>query len=59
MAALIISTAAFCTSTGCKEHDGEIVTIKALCPFTWAYELEDLLHLWHDNCLREVRECSA
>lgn len=40
------------SSADCKTHDGEIVTIKALCPFTWAYELEELPNLWHENCLR-------
>lgn len=41
-------------SEGCKEHDGEVVTIKALCPFTWAYYLEELSNLWAENCLQEV-----
>lgn len=41
-------------SVGCKEHDDELVTIKARCPFTWAYELEELPNLWHENCLTEV-----
>lgn len=36
-------------------HAGEIVTIKALCPFTWAYELEELDGLWNQNCFKEVR----
>lgn len=42
-------------STGCKEHAGEIVTIKARCPFTWAYTLEELPNLWAEGCLREVK----
>lgn len=43
------------SSTGVKEHDGEIVTIKARCSFTWAYELEELDGLWTDRCFKEVR----
>jgi hypothetical protein len=41
-------------SVGCKEHEGEIVTIKSLCKFTWAYELEELDGLWMDSCFRAV-----
>lgn len=42
------------SSVGCKEHDGEIVTIKKLCKFTWAYELEELDGLWQDGCFEAV-----
>lgn len=42
-------------STGCKEHAGEIVTIKTRCPFTWAYELEELPNLWAEGCLKEAK----
>lgn len=38
------------SSTGVHEHDGEVVTIKARCPFTWAYELEELPGFWQDGC---------
>ena len=38
------------SSAGVKEHDGEIVTIKSRCKFTWAYELEELDGLWQDGC---------
>ena len=38
------------SSVGVKAHDGEIVTIKSHCKFTWAYELEELDGLWQDNC---------
>lgn len=37
-----------------KEHDGEIVTIKRRCPFTWAYELEELSDLWTDRCFKKI-----
>lgn len=43
------------SSVGVKEHDGEIVTIKARCKFTWAYELEELDGLWQDRCFEEVK----
>ena len=42
------------SSTNVWKHDGEVVTIKALCPFTWAYELEELPGLWQDACLERV-----
>lgn len=42
------------SSVGCEEHDGEIVTIKARCKFTWAYELEELDGLWQDGCFIAV-----
>lgn len=45
------------SSVGCKEHDGEVVTIKALCPFTWAYELEELPDLWANGCFKKVEVC--
>ena len=41
-------------SAGCKAHAGETVTIKARCPFTWAYELEELDGLWSQSCLKAV-----
>lgn len=41
-------------SNGCKAHAGEIVTIKARCPFTWAYELEELDGLWSQSCLKAI-----
>ena len=42
------------SSVGLKEHDGEIVTIKSHCKFTWAYELEELDGLWMDGCFVAV-----
>lgn len=42
------------SSVGCKEHDGEIVTIKGRCKFTWAYELEELDGLWMDSCFEAI-----
>lgn len=42
------------SSLGVKEHDGEIVTIKARCPFTWAYELEELDGLWMQGCFKTI-----
>ena len=42
------------SSLGVKEHDGEIVTIKARCPFTWAYELEELEGLWTQGCFKVI-----
>ena len=42
------------SSVGVKEHDGEIVTIKSRCKFTWAYELEELDGLWQDSCFHVV-----
>ena len=39
-----------------KEHDGEVVTIKDRCDFTLAYHLNELPHLWAENCLEEVRD---
>lgn len=41
-------------SVGVAENAGKIVTIKALCPFTWAYYLEEFDNLWNENCLRAV-----
>lgn len=38
------------SSVRLKEHDGEIVTIKSRCKFTWAYALEELDGLWQDSC---------
>lgn len=42
------------SSVGCKENKGKIVTIKSLCKFTWAYELEELDGLWQDGCFDAV-----
>jgi hypothetical protein len=44
------------SSDNLKQHHGEIVTIKALCPFTFAYELEELPGLWHENCFKGVKQ---
>ena len=41
-------------SVGCKAHDGEVVTIKARCKFTWAYELEELPNLWSESCFKPI-----
>ena len=43
------------SSTGVIEHNGEIVTIKALCPFTWAYEIEEYPdQWWTDGCFEKA-----
>lgn len=42
------------SSIGVKQHDGEVVTIGKLCPFTWAYELVELDGLWQDSCFKEA-----
>ena len=42
------------SSVGCKENKGKTVTIKSLCKFTWAYELEELDGLWQDGCFDPV-----
>lgn len=42
------------SSEGVKAHDGEVVTIKACCKFTWAYELVELDGLWADGCFKPV-----
>lgn len=42
------------SSTGVKQYDGKIVTIKARCKFTFAYELEELNGLWHDHCFQKI-----
>lgn len=42
------------SSNGLKVHDGEIVTIKARCKFTYAYELEELSGLWADGCFKKI-----
>lgn len=42
------------SSITCKEHDGEIVTIKSLCTFTWAYALEELDGWWQDGCFEAI-----
>jgi hypothetical protein len=42
------------SSVGLREHDGKIVTIKALCPFTFAYEVRELSGLFHENCFKEL-----
>lgn len=41
-------------SIGCKAHDSEVVTIKALCKFTWAYYLEELPNLWSESCFKPI-----
>ena len=41
-------------SIGVQEYRGEIVTIKSRCPFTYAYELEELPNLWSDGCFVKV-----
>lgn len=41
-------------SLGALEHQGEVVTIKSRCPFTYAYELEELPNLWSDSCFVKV-----
>ena len=43
------------SSVGVKDHDGEIVTIKSRCKFTWAYELEELDGLWQDGCFEVIK----
>lgn len=42
------------SSPDVKAHDGEIVTIKARCVFTWAYYLEELDDLWTDGCFEPI-----
>ena len=37
-----------------KVHNSEIVTIKRRCPFTWAYEVEELPSLWRDGCFEKL-----
>ena len=42
-------------STGVHEHNGEIVTIKKRCTFTWAYEVEEYPdRLWNDGCFEKA-----
>lgn len=41
-------------SVGVNEHKGEVVTIKSLCPFTWAYAIEELSGWWQDGCFEAV-----
>ena len=41
-------------SDGCKENKDKVVTIKKLCPFTLAYEVEELNYIWHENCFEKV-----
>lgn len=41
-------------SIPCKENKDRIVTIKDLCTFTRAYELEELDDLWMENCFVPV-----
>lgn len=33
-------------SSGVHEHNGEVMTIKTLCPFTYAYEVEEYPKQW-------------
>lgn len=47
----IVATAS--SSVGVKEHNGEVVTIKSLCPFTWAYELVEIDGLCQDRCFKK------
>ena len=43
------------SSCGAQEHNGEIVTIKALCPFLYAYEIEEYPDgYWEDGLFTEV-----
>ena len=42
------------SSQGVWQRNGEIVTIKKRCAFTYAYELVELEGLWHDRCFEEV-----
>jgi hypothetical protein len=42
------------SSVDCKENKGKVVTIKSLCKFTWAYELEELDGLWQDSCFEAI-----
>lgn len=42
------------SSVGVKEHDGEVVTIKSRCKFTWAYALDELDGLWQDSCFETI-----
>ena len=42
-------------STGVKEHNGEIVTIKDLCTYEFAYEVEEYPgRLWMDGCFEKA-----
>lgn len=41
-------------SNSCKENAGRIVTIKKRCPFTLAYEVEELDYIWHENCFEKI-----
>lgn len=41
-------------SAGCKENAGRVVTIKNLCEFTLAYELEELDNFWAESCFELV-----
>lgn len=43
-------------TVGALQHNGETVTIKARCPFTWAYELEELDGLWTQGCFRAAEK---
>ena len=43
-------------STGVHEHAGEVVTIKALCPFTYAYEVEEYPGQWWADGIFEKAE---
>ena len=44
------------SSIGAWEHNGETVTIKALCPFTYAYELKELNDLWENGLLEKIKD---
>ena len=41
-------------SLGALEHNGEIVTIKKKCSFTYAYEIEEYDGLWKDGCFERI-----
>ena len=41
-------------SIRCKENKDRVVTIKEICSFTRAYELEELDGLWMENCFVPV-----
>jgi hypothetical protein len=41
-------------SIDCQLNAGKVVTIKARCTFTWAYELEELDGLWMDGCFEAI-----
>lgn len=42
------------STSGCKKHKGEVVTIKSLCNALRAYELEELDNYWTESCFEKV-----